>query len=50
MGYITIAPISTNIDPIYIGIKEFSTERIILLCNNEYSNEANKIKEDLKKI
>ncbi len=50
MSYVVIAPVSTNVDPIYIGIKEFPTERIILLCSDELDREAEKIKEDLKKF
>jgi len=50
MSYVVIAPVSTNVSPIYVGIKEFPTERIILLCVDDLSAEADKVKEDLKKF
>ena len=50
MGYIVIASVSTNVEPIYIGIKEFPTEKIILLYSDDLYNEAEKIRKDLIKF
>ncbi|MBL7055380.1 hypothetical protein ISS07_00530 [Candidatus Woesearchaeota archaeon] len=47
---IVIAPVGDNMDALFIGIKEFPTERVILLCPEENFDAANKAKKDLEKF
>jgi len=48
MGYILIAPVGENSKALFIGMKEFPTERVILLTTKEYFKEAKKVSEKLK--
>lgn len=50
MKNIVIAPVGNNIDALYIGIKEFPTERIILVTPEDKLNKAEKAKSDLEKF
>lgn len=50
MKHVVIAPISENINPLFIGIKEFPTERIILITNPNNYKEAEKAKKSLEKF
>ncbi len=50
MKHVVIAPVGENIDALFLGIKEFPTERIILLSENNKLDKANKIKKDLEKF
>jgi len=47
---IVIAPVGDNMGALFIGIKEFPTERVILLCPPENIDDANKAKKDLEKF
>lgn len=48
--YVVLAPVGDNLDAIYIGIKEFPTERLILITPSAKLKEAEKIREDLAKF
>jgi hypothetical protein len=48
MGYILIAPVGENSKALFVGMKEFPTERVILLTTKEYFKEAKKVSEKLK--
>jgi len=50
MGYTVIAPVSTHTDAIYVGIKEFSTDKIVLLTPPHTESLAENIKKDLSKF
>lgn len=47
---VVIAPVGDNMDALYIGIKEFPTERVILLTPTDRIEEAKKAQEELKKF
>tara|TARA_B100001971_G_C18087698_1_gene481825 strand:+ start:88 stop:726 length:639 start_codon:yes stop_codon:yes gene_type:complete len=47
---VVIAPVGDNIDALYVGIKEFPTERVILLTPEDRMDKAKKAKEDLEKF
>lgn len=47
---IIIAPVGDNMDALYIGIKEFPTERVILLSPENKFEEARKAQQELKKF
>lgn len=47
MGYKVIAPVGDNMKALFIGIKEFPTEKIILISNSENYKEAKKIEKKL---
>jgi len=47
---VVIAPVGDNMDALYVGIKEFPTERIILICPEDRMNEAKKAKKELEKF
>jgi DNA-binding transcriptional ArsR family regulator len=48
MGYILIAPVGENSKALFVGMKEFPTERVILLATKEYFKEAKKISQKLE--
>ncbi|MCH8329374.1 MAG: ArsR family transcriptional regulator, partial [Nanoarchaeota archaeon] len=50
MKHIVIAPVGDNLDALFIGIKEFPTEKIILICPKNNLKKAEKVKKDLKKF
>ena len=50
MKYIVIAPLGDMMDALYVGIKEFPTEKIILVTADRKRQEAIKIKNDLEKF
>lgn len=50
MKNIVIAPVGDNMDALFIGIRDFPTERVILLAPDEKLNEAEKAKLDLEKF
>ena len=50
MGNIVIAPVGENSDALFVGIREFPTEKIVLLSNKSYIDKANSIKKDLEKF
>jgi len=47
---VVIAPVGDNMDALYIGIKEFPTERVILITPEDRIGEAKKAQEELKKF
>lgn len=47
MGYTVIAPIGPNMQALFIGMKEFPTERVILLAMPNQEKEAKKISDKL---
>ncbi|MBI2647046.1 hypothetical protein HYW99_01090 [Candidatus Woesearchaeota archaeon] len=47
---IIIAPVGDNIDALFIGLKEFLTEKIYLLAPNDYMKDAQKASKDLEKF
>ena len=47
MKNIVIAPVGDNLDPLFIGIKEFNTEKVILVTPGERVHIANQAKKDL---
>jgi DNA-binding transcriptional ArsR family regulator len=50
MKSIVIAPMGDYMDSLYVGIKEFPTEKIILISSQPRKEEAEKIKKDLEKF
>ncbi|MEM3374690.1 MAG: DUF6293 family protein [Candidatus Woesearchaeota archaeon] len=49
MKYIIIAPMGDNPDALFVGLKEFPTEKVILVSPLSKKEEANKLKQDLEK-
>jgi len=47
---VVIAPVGDNMDDLYVGIKEFPTERVILITPEDRIDEAKKVQEELKKF
>jgi hypothetical protein len=47
---VVIAPVGSNMDALYMGIKEFSTERIVLIAPIDRFDEAQKAKQELEKF
>jgi CRISPR locus-related DNA-binding protein len=47
---VIIAPVGDNMDALYVGIKEFPTERVILITPEDRIDEAKKAQEELKKF
>lgn len=50
MKNIVIAPVGDNIDSLYVGLKEFPTEKIILITPEDKIAEANNTKKELEKF
>ena len=50
MKYILITSVGKDMDPIFLGLKEFSVEKVILLSTRSNADDANRIKEDLEKF
>jgi len=50
MKNIVIAPMGDHMDALYVGIKEFPTEKIILINPNRYNDDALNTKKDLEKF
>lgn len=50
MKYTVLAPISKNTTPLYVGIKEFPTTKLILFVSSRYEYEATIVKKDLEKF
>jgi DNA-binding transcriptional ArsR family regulator len=47
---IVVAPVGDNMDALYIGIKEFPTERVILLTPENKIEDAKQAQQELKKF
>lgn len=50
MKYVVIAPVSENIDSLFVGIKEFSTSRVILITPKDKLETAKQAKKELEKF
>ena len=50
MGHVVIAPVGDNLKALFIGIKEFSTERVILLSPKENLREAHSLARKLEEF
>ncbi len=48
--YVVIAPVGDFMEALYVGIREFPTERVILVSPKELITDANKAKADLEKF
>ncbi|MBI2134712.1 hypothetical protein HYU09_01865 [Candidatus Woesearchaeota archaeon] len=47
---VVIAPVGDNMDALFVGLKEFPTERVILITPEDRIDDANKAKKDLEKF
>tara|TARA_Y100000310_G_C20702969_1_gene831808 strand:+ start:9316 stop:9981 length:666 start_codon:yes stop_codon:yes gene_type:complete len=47
MGYKVIAPVGDNLKALFVGIKEFPTEKVFLICPSENIKDAQDLKEKL---
>jgi len=50
MGYVIIAPVGDNIDALFVGLKEFPTERVVLITPPSRVKEALRVKKDLERF
>ena len=50
MGNIVIAPVGSNVDALFVGIREFPTEKIILISPKELMEQAEKAKAELERF
>ncbi len=50
MGYVVIAPVGDNIDALFVGVKEFPTERVVLITPPQRVKEALRVKKDLERF
>lgn len=50
MGHIVIAPVGDNPQALFVGIKEFPTEKVILVTPRENLREAEKLKKKLEEF
>ena len=50
MKHIVVAPAGDSIDALFVGIKEFPTERVILITPKKYMSEAMRAQKELKKF
>lgn len=48
MGYIVVAPVGDNTKALFVGMKEFPTEKVILVSPTENMKEAQKLADKLK--
>ena len=47
MGYTVIAPVGDNLDALFVGMKEFATEKVFLITPKENINKAKKLQKKL---
>lgn len=47
---VVIAPVGDNLDALYVGIREFPTQRVILLTPEDRMDAAKKVQKDLDKF
>ena len=47
---VVVAPVGDNMDALYVGIKEFPTERVILITPEERMDDAKKAQQELEKF
>ncbi|HLC55603.1 MAG TPA: DUF6293 family protein [Candidatus Nanoarchaeia archaeon] len=50
MKHIVVAPVGDHIDDIFVGIREFPTERVVLIAPPHRKSEAQKAKKGLEKF
>ena len=50
MGYIIIAPVGDNTKALFVGMKDFPTEKVILITPDNYLNDAKKLQKDLNQF
>ncbi|MBI2106456.1 winged helix-turn-helix transcriptional regulator [Candidatus Woesearchaeota archaeon] len=50
MKNIVVAPVGDNLDALFVGLKEFPAERVVLVSMRNKLNEAEKIAKDLKRF
>jgi len=50
MKYVVVAPVGDNMDALFVGIREFPTERVILLSPEERLDAAKKAQNDLERF
>ncbi|MBS3131548.1 hypothetical protein J4212_03905 [Candidatus Woesearchaeota archaeon] len=50
MKYVVVAPVGGSMDALFVGIREFPTERVILLVPEGKADEARKAKHDLDRF
>lgn len=50
MKYVMIAPVGDDLDGLFVGIKEFSTERVILITPKDKLEQAKKAKKELERF
>jgi len=47
---VIVAPVGDNMDALFVGLREFPTERVILISPESKLDDANKAKKDLEKF
>lgn len=50
MGHVVIAPVGDNIDALFVGLKEFPTERVVLITPQSRVKDALRVKKDLERF
>ena len=50
MKNIVVAPVGKNMDSLFVGIREFPTEKVILITPKNRMDEANKAKDELERF
>lgn len=50
MKNIIVAPVGDFIDALFVGIKEFPTEKVVLICPESKKGEAERVKAELEKF
>lgn len=50
MGYIVVAPVGDNMDALFVGLKEFPTERVVLIAPPSKVKDALKVRKDLERF
>lgn len=50
MKNVVIAPVGDNLDALFVGMKEFQTERVILITPEDRMKEAEQVRKDLEKF
>ncbi|MBU0953597.1 MAG: hypothetical protein KKA90_04230 [Nanoarchaeota archaeon] len=50
MKHIIVAPFGNQIEDLFVAIREFPTERVILMTPEKYQNDVQKVVDDLKRF
>ncbi|MEK6826603.1 MAG: hypothetical protein AABX90_03165, partial [Nanoarchaeota archaeon] len=50
MKHVVIAPAGDHMDDLFVGIREFPTERIVLVADKDRKDDALKIKAEFEKF